>query len=80
MADDPQVSKATVTRLGTPSAFILLLGLGLVYYALRGWDIKYKTFNGTFAGTASPSLAGADVLVGGIPKRQELLGKPVVST
>lgn len=53
MADDPRVSKATVTRLGTPSAFILLLGLGLVYYALRGWDIKYRTFNGTFAGASA---------------------------
>jgi len=56
MTDDTQ-AKTTVTRLGTPSAFILLIGLGLVYYALRGWDIKYNTFNGTFGGkTASPAL------------------------
>lgn len=43
----------TVTRLGTPTAFIMLVGLLLVYYALRGWDAKYGTFNGTFAGKGS---------------------------
>lgn len=63
MPDDPQVGKATVTRLGTPSAFILLLGLGLVYYALRGWDIKYRTFNGTFAGANVVSASTVNAAV-----------------
>jgi hypothetical protein len=39
-----------VTRLGTPTAFLMLTGLFLVYYALRGFDQKYGTFGGTFAG------------------------------
>lgn len=46
----PSERKAGVTRLGTPTAFIMLFGLLLVYYALRGWDAKYGTFNGAFAG------------------------------
>lgn len=44
---------AGVTRLGTPAAFIMLAGLLLVYYSLRGWDRKYRTFSGTFAGKGS---------------------------
>ena len=38
------------TRLGTPVALLMLGGLFLVYYALQGWDKKYGTFNGRFAG------------------------------
>lgn len=44
---------APVTRLGTPTAFVMLVGLFFVYYALRGWDAKYGTFNGAFAGKGS---------------------------
>jgi hypothetical protein len=43
----------TVMRLGTPSAFLMLMGLFFVYYAVRGWDAKYGTFNGAFAGKGS---------------------------
>lgn len=49
----PAGPMSSVTRLGTPTAFIMLVGLLLVYYALRGWDAKYRTFNGTFAGKGS---------------------------
>lgn len=45
--------KPVVTRLGTPAAFIMLFGLLMVYFALRGWDAKYRTFNGAFAGQGS---------------------------
>jgi hypothetical protein len=41
--------RVTTTRLGTPAAFLMLVGLVLVYYALHGWDRKYGTFNGNFA-------------------------------
>jgi hypothetical protein len=61
MADDPKPT--AVTRLGTPSAFILLAGLGLVYYALRGWDIKYRTFNGTFASASVPTATAVSTTV-----------------
>lgn len=40
----------TPTRLGTPVAFLMIGGLVLVYYALHGWDKKYGTFGGAFAG------------------------------
>ena len=46
----PGEQPSTISRLGTPSAFLMLVGLFLVYYALRGFDKKYATFNGTFAG------------------------------
>lgn len=46
----PGKKPSTVTRLGTPSAFLMLVGLFMVYYALRGWDQKYGTFSGTFIG------------------------------
>lgn len=49
----PAEKSGTVTRLGTPPAFLMLIGLFLVYYALRGFDQKYGTFNGTFAGPGS---------------------------
>lgn len=39
-----------VTRLGTPVALLMLVGLFLVYYALHGWDKKYGVFGGAFAG------------------------------
>lgn len=42
--------KGGVTRLGTPTVFLMLLGLFFVYYALHGFDGKYNTFNGSFAG------------------------------
>lgn len=55
-----RVAGSPVTRLGTPSAFLMLAGLFLVYYALQGWDRKYGTFGGTFAGKgAVPVKAGA---------------------
>lgn len=46
----PAEKPSTITRLGTPSALLMLVGLLLVYMALRGFDKKYGTFNGTFAG------------------------------
>jgi hypothetical protein len=49
----PRQHPNTVMRLGTPSAFIMLLGLVLIYYAVHGWDAKYGTFNGSFAGKGS---------------------------
>lgn len=61
MADDPESDKTGVTRLGTPSAFILLLGLGLVYYALRGWDRKYNTFGGTLGGRTNTTDTTATI-------------------
>lgn len=62
----PSIAKQTVTRLGTPSAFVLLLGLGLVYYAIHGWDRKYGTFNGAFAGKGNiPAFAGKGNAPGG---------------
>jgi hypothetical protein len=33
-----------------PSALIFLAGAVLVYFALRGWDGKYRLFGGTLAG------------------------------
>lgn len=39
-----------VTRLGTPSALLMLGGLALVYFALHGFDAKHGTFSGLFAG------------------------------
>ena len=55
--EEKQTGQQEVTRLGTPAAFLMLAGLLLVYYALRGWDAKYNTFGGTFAG--SPTTADA---------------------
>lgn len=49
----PGEQPGAVSRLGTPSAFLMLVGLFLVYYALRGFDKKYGTFNGTFAGAGN---------------------------
>lgn len=49
----PAKERSDITRLGTPSAFLMLAGLVLVWTALRGWDAKYGTFNGTFAGKGS---------------------------
>lgn len=72
MADNPE-SVSKVTRLGVPSAFIMLLGLGLVYYALRGWDIKYRTFNGTFAG-AQASVSTSTVAAQTNANAQRLVG------
>jgi len=74
MADDPE-SNTTVTRLGTPSALILLLGLGLVYYALRGWDIKYRTFNGTFAGTNTATATASAVTTAAAPVVSPVVGR-----
>lgn len=37
-------------QLATPAALILVIGLALVYFALRGWDSKYQTFGGALAG------------------------------
>jgi len=54
IAPRPQPGVATrVTRLGTPTALLMLAGLFLIYLALHGWDKKYGLFNGTFAGKGS---------------------------
>lgn len=37
-------------KIATPAAVIFLVGIALVYFALRGWDEKYRTFGGTFSG------------------------------
>jgi len=50
---DDTTGQHGVTRLGTPAAFLMLAGLLLVYYGLRGFDAKYGTFGGTFAGSAN---------------------------
>lgn len=41
------------SRLGSPAALLLLIGLGLIYLALHGWDRKYGTFQGSFVGKAN---------------------------
>lgn len=38
-------------KIATPAAIIFLVGVALVYFALRGWDEKYGTFGGSFTGT-----------------------------
>lgn len=57
---------ARVTRLGTPTAFLMLAGLALIYYALHGWDQKYNAFNGAFTGKQNP--AAAQTTTGGTTK------------
>jgi hypothetical protein len=39
--------------LGTPGALLMVGGLVLVFFALRGWDEKYGTFGGRFARKAA---------------------------
>ena len=34
------------TTLATPSAILFVLGLALIYFAIRGWDSKYKVLGG----------------------------------
>lgn len=41
------------SRLASPAALLMLAGLVLIYVALHGWDQKYGTFNGSFAGYAN---------------------------
>lgn len=33
-----------------PSALIFIAGAALLYFALRGWDNKYRVFGGKLAG------------------------------
>lgn len=56
---EPKQRKLQVpTRLGTPTALLMLIGLVLVYYALHGWDRKYGTFRGQFAGKGGAGTGG----------------------
>ena len=50
VAPQKTLTERIPTRLGTPSAFLMLVGLALLYVSLHGWDKKYGTFNGAFAG------------------------------
>lgn len=64
-----QRATGTIGRLGTPAAIIMLGGLFLIYFALRGWDAKYGTFNGTFAGAGSiptGTRARASTVISGV--------------
>lgn len=54
----------TNARLGTPVAFLMLAGLVLVYYALHGWDRKYGTFSGAFAGKGGAATGGGTAQAG----------------
>lgn len=37
-------------KIATPAALIFLVGVALMYFALRGWDAKYALFNGSLSG------------------------------
>lgn len=66
------------SRLGTPAAFVMLLGLILVYMALHGWDKKYGTFGGAFAGKGA--IPGAASVGGGTPPKTSSTVAPPASS
>lgn len=47
----PSVTLPPGSRLGLPGALIFVIGIGMVYVALRGWDAKYGLLGGRLAGT-----------------------------
>ena len=44
-----------------PSALIFLAGAVLVYFALRGWDSKYRLFGGTLAGGSTSDTGDTSI-------------------
>jgi hypothetical protein len=54
--------------LALPGALMLVAGVGLIYYALRGWDNKYGTFGGAFnSGQGKLAPSGGTTTTGGSP-------------
>lgn len=58
------------SRLGSPAALLMLGGLVLIYVALHGWDKKYGTFGGAFAGVANIPSKASGASAGAKPPSQ----------
>lgn len=69
----PQVTLPPGSRLGLPGAVIFVVGLALIYIALRGWDKKYGLFGGALAGKATNVGTGGDTgSLPGLPGNQPI--------